>query len=34
MDRLKADFIVSLPMQPNGCPVTFFNALERRRFVP
>jgi len=30
MDRLKADFIASLPMQPGGCACYYFETFERR----
>src|SRR5215212_6659157 len=30
MDRLKADFIASLPMQPGGCAGYYFEMFKRR----
>jgi hypothetical protein len=32
-DRLKADFIASLPMQPHGCDVVYFVRLQETNLV-
>src|ERR1019366_9122516 len=32
MDRLKADFIASLPMQPGGCTCYLFGCLQEAKF--